>query len=354
MATKQIVRDASHAGSWYSESPRRLDAELDGWLAAVRTPVKCIGPRSEGQSVAELPVAGARVIIAPHAGFSYSGPAAAWAYRSWDVSKAKRVFLLGPSHHHYLSKAALSRCTHYATPLGSLTIDPETTSELHKSGQFEWMSQSVDEEEHSLEMHLPYIYKMLSRYSFDVTNSRQPERLADEYRTFGKDPSSFPPLTPIMVGNTSVTTEVQLGKLLAPFLADPNTAFVISSDFAHWGLRFRYTLYRSPGSPQQTLTASSATPTRPPIHESIKAVDFECISACESGSHMAWLEALGESSNTVCGRHPIGVVMAAVEEVRKGGQQGAGYFKFVRYERSGKVEKVKESSVSYASAYAVI
>ncbi|KAK5109098.1 hypothetical protein LTR62_007555 [Meristemomyces frigidus] len=338
MAGKETVRKASHAGSWYTSSKSQLNSQLDGWLAAVGTPLKCIGPRSEGQTVSELPVAGARMIIAPHAGYSYSGPAAAWAYKSWDVSKAKRVFLLGPSHHHYLSKAALTRCTQYATPLGNLKVDHATTEELAQSGHFEWMSQSVDEEEHSLEMHLPYIYKMLSK-------------------TFGDNPEAFPPLTPIMVGNTSMTTEVQLGRLLAHYLADPSTAFVISSDFAHWGLRFRYTWYRSPGSPSQNLKASSPTPRNPPIHESIKAVDFECIGACESGNHMTWLEALEETSNTVCGRHPVGVMMAAVEEVRKSSndlEQSAGGFNFVRYERSGEVDKVSESSVSYASAFAVI
>ena len=80
-------------------------------------------------------------------------------------SFSKRIFLLGPSHHFYLSKAALSKCTHYATPLGKLTVDRETTAALHKTGQFEWMSQSVDEDEHSLEMHLPYIYKTLTKYA---------------------------------------------------------------------------------------------------------------------------------------------------------------------------------------------
>ncbi|KAK0271504.1 hypothetical protein LTR35_013215 [Friedmanniomyces endolithicus] len=338
MASKEVIREATHADSWYSASKSQLNSQLDGWLAAVKTPVKCIGPRTEGQSTAELPVPGARVIIAPHAGYSYSGPAAAWAYRSWDISKAKRIFLLGPSHHHYLTKAALTRCTHYATPLGNLSIDRETTAELHKTGHFEWMSQSVDEDEHSLEMHLPYIYKMLSK-------------------TYGTNPTNFPPLTPILIGNTSIPTETTLGRLLAPYLADPTTAFVISSDFAHWGLRFSYTLYRSPGSPQTSLTKSSPPPRNPAIHESIKRVDFECMGACESGSHMAWLEALEETGNTVCGRHPIGVVMAGVEEVRKRGGEGrerVGCFRFVRYERSGEVERVGESSVSYASAYAVM
>ncbi|KAK3678661.1 hypothetical protein LTR37_021461 [Vermiconidia calcicola] len=165
MAEKQVIRDPSHAGSWYTSSKSQLNSQLQGWLDAVQPPVRCIGPQSEGQTVDKLPVPGARMIIAPHAGYSYSGPAAAWAYKAWDVSKAKRIFLVGPTHHFYLSKAALSKCTHYATPLGDLTVDRETTAALHKTGQFEWMSQSVDEDEHSLEMHLPYIYKTLTKYA---------------------------------------------------------------------------------------------------------------------------------------------------------------------------------------------
>lgn len=174
-------------------------------------------------------------------------------------------------------------------------------------------------------------------------------------KTFGTDPSAFPPLTPIMIGNTNPSTESALGRILAPALADPSTAFVISSDFAHWGSRFRYTLYRQPGNPSVNLTASSKPSSTYPIHESIKAVDFDCMGACESGSHHVWLETLEDTSNTVCGRHPIGVMMAAIEVVRKQeGKQGAGGFKFVRYERSSEVKRVSESSVSYASAFAVI
>ncbi|WPG97478.1 Hypothetical protein R9X50_00025400 [Acrodontium crateriforme] len=336
MSSSQRIRKPSHAGSWYSSSKSQLTAQLDGWLAAVNAPVSCIGPRSEGQTADQLPVEKARIIIAPHAGYSYSGPAAAWAYKSWDVSQAKRIFLLGPSHHHYLTKAALSKCTHYGTPLGNLTIDGDTTAALYNTGKFDWMSQSVDEDEHSLEMHLPYIYKILSNI-------------------FGPDPTGFPPLTPIMVGNTSAQTEVQLGQLLAPYLADPSTAFVISSDFAHWGLRFRYTYYQPKSGPAISLSASTKAPKSPAIHDSIRAVDFECMGACESGSHSAWLGCLAENGNTICGRHPIGIIMAAVGEVRKGDDNHeVGMFRFVRYERSSEVEEVSDSSVSYASAYAVI
>ena len=83
-----------------------------------------------------------------HAGYSYSGPAAAWAYKSIDTSNmfvhftfpwfsetfqliegfSKRIFILGPSHHYYLQGCALSKYTEYETPVGNLPIDVRSKS----------------------------------------------------------------------------------------------------------------------------------------------------------------------------------------------------------------------------------
>jgi AmmeMemoRadiSam system protein B len=76
----------------------------------------------------------------------------------------KRIFLIGPSHHYYLSGAATTGLEVYRTPLGDLNVDRDFVSKIAKEWDLEIMSRSVDEEEHSLEMHLPYIYKMLSLY----------------------------------------------------------------------------------------------------------------------------------------------------------------------------------------------
>lgn len=158
-----------------------------------------------------------------------------------------------------------------------------------------------------------------------------------------------------MVGNTSAATERSLGQVLAPYLSDPTNAFVVSSDFAHWGSRFGYTYYQPSNGDAISLRSGSKAPTDPAIHESIKAVDFECMGACETGSHQSWLGVLRDTGNTVCGRHPIGVVMAGLEIAKQQeGEGGKGLFKFVRYERSGEVQKAAESSVSYASAFAVL
>lgn len=89
-------------------------------------------------------------------------------------------------------------------------------------------------------------------------------------------------------------------------------------------------------------------------------MDQESIDAVETGRHAAFLEQIERTGNTVCGRHPIGVFMAAVEKAREagGGVSGEagweGRFRFLRYERSGLVEAVRDSSVSYCSAFAVL
>jgi AmmeMemoRadiSam system protein B len=242
------------------------------------------------------------------------------------------VFLLGPSHHYYLSNCALSQCSTYDTPLGKLQLDLDTTAALARSGDFATMRQAADEAEHSLEMHLPYIYKMLSR-------------------AFAS-PADFPPLLPILVGATSADAEQEFGRILAPYLADPGNVFVVSSDFCHWGSRFRYTYYQPAEGKPLHLRSGDRAPANPRIHESIAQVDMRCMDAVETGRHDAFLDVLEETGNNVCGRHPIGVMMAAIEALESK-EEGQGKFRFVQYDRSGLVDNVRDSSVSYCSAFAV-
>lgn len=188
-----------------------------------------------------------------------------------------------------------------------------------------------------------------------LTCSSVSYELTDVCRTFS-DYSTPTPIIPILVGNTSGATEAQYGALLAPYLADPSSIFIISSDFAHWGSRFRYTYYRPLSGQPVMLKASDKTPTSPRIHESIAAVDMECAACVESGDHGAFLEVLERTGNTVCGRHPIGIAMAALDVLRKQRPEaaGTGKFKFMRYERSSDCLSVRDSSVSYCSAFAVV
>ncbi|EFR04477.1 MEMO1 protein [Nannizzia gypsea CBS 118893] len=377
------VRRPTHAGSWYSDNRATLQAQLDQWLDLVPGELEGLG---------KLPVPGARVIIAPHAGYSYSGPCAAFAYKCLDLSKAKRIFLIGPSHHRHLTTIALPELTGYLTPLSStpLPLDTKVLGELesHASSsakRFTTMSPSVDEAEHSMELHLPYIHRLLQRlYPSQPT-------------------SAYPPLVPMMVGSTSAATERAFGSILGPYLADEENAFVISSDFCHWGSRFAYTYYTTHAAdapykmpltypslpvPSDELTAAKAAEEVEvvssgrmlgekdksyyqakdacAIHESISACDIACMSAIASGNTDVFLDALRRTGNTVCGRHPIGVVMAGMEGLQhdqaetttttttEDGGVRKGKFYFLRYERSSDCFSLRDSSVSYVSAFAVL
>ncbi|KAI3510121.1 hypothetical protein L1887_25651 [Cichorium endivia] len=138
--------------SWYSSNSQTLEAELDGWLR------ECGLPKSPD----------VRGVIAPHAGYSYSGRAAAFAFGNIDPTNITRIFLLGPSHHHYTPKCALSRATIYKTPIGDLPIDLEVIQELKATGKFDMMDIEVDEAEHSMEMHLPYLAKVFRGHTVKV------------------------------------------------------------------------------------------------------------------------------------------------------------------------------------------
>jgi Predicted dioxygenase len=230
-------------------------------------------------------------------------------------------------------------------------VDKATTAELKRTGRFSDMPARRDVDEHSLEMHIPYLWKRLEQ-------------------TFGTDSAKYPPIIPILVGDGTEEQEQAYGQLLAQYLKDPTTAWIISSDFCHWGSRFSYRpvfdngkiinldadrkdkhLELRPGWEQLV-----DNPDNMKIHEVIKMLDKMAMNAVESGAHHKFYHVIQQTQNTVCGRHPIGVIMAALEVLTKDQrpEDGRGKLKFVQYQRSNLVEKVWDFSVSYASAYAIV
>ncbi|XP_031661108.1 protein MEMO1 [Oncorhynchus kisutch] len=291
MSNRTVCREASHAGSWYTASGSQLNTQLEGWL-------------SQAQST----VSPARAIIAPHAGYSYCGACAAHAYKQIDPSVTRRVFILGPSHHVPLSRCALSSAEVYKTPLYDLRIDQEVYADLWKTGMFERMSLQTDEDEHSIEMHLPYTAKAMESHKDELS------------------------IVPVLVGSLSESKEQDYGKLLSRYLADPSNLFIISSDFCHWGQRFRYTYYDE---------------AQGEIHRSIEHLDKMGMGIIETLDPMSFTNYLKKYHNTICGRHPIGVLLNAVSELRKSGTEMN--FSFLNYAQSSQCRNWQDSSVSYAA-----
>nr|ACO15039.1 MEMO1 [Caligus clemensi] len=289
-------RMASHAGSWYSGDGKVLQKEMSGWLDKV-------SPDS-----ATFP---ARAIIGPHAGFRYSGPTAAYAYKQIQPQGIKRVFILGPSHHITVNGCLLSGCSVYETPLYDLLVDKEVNRELMDAKGFGMATLSADEDEHSLELRLPYIAKAMESRKGEFT------------------------IVPILVGSLSPDKEAKYGKILAKYLMDPSNLFVISSDFCHWGERFDYTYYDKEAGE---------------IHESISSLDHKGMDIIENLDHDAFAAYLKKYRNTICGRHPIGVFLGMVKAIRQRGDAPEMCLKFLKYAQSDKCRTLSDSSVSYASA----
>jgi len=142
----KTVREPVVAGSWYPGDEEELSNAVDGYLLNVK----------------KLDINGTiKAIIAPHAGYAYSGQIAATAFKQLD-DIYKDVFLLGPSHRYPLEKASIADATHYKTPLGEIKI-----SEKAKQMLKEEIINSIPEahaKEHSLEIELPFLQKQLSNF----------------------------------------------------------------------------------------------------------------------------------------------------------------------------------------------
>jgi len=106
-----------------------------------------------------------RALIAPHAGYIYSGPVAASAYGQLSRQRKtwRRVLLLGPSHRVAFAGLALSSAEHYATPAGDVAIDTRACRELLRLPQVAVLDHA-HAQEHSLEVHLPFLRAVLDDF----------------------------------------------------------------------------------------------------------------------------------------------------------------------------------------------
>ncbi|GMF51464.1 hypothetical protein B5S33_g1284 [[Candida] boidinii] len=316
------IRKATHAGSWYSSSPARLNSQLSKFL---------------NEAPNEL-IKGARILVGPHAGFDYSGPMLARTYKAFDSKNIKRIFIMGPSHHvYYKNNVMLTGFDSYATPFGDIPVDKSTIKELVKldKSMFKIMDEEMDEDEHSFEMHMPFLYK--------VTESLQ---------------NGSPMIIPIMISHTDELFEKKLADYLKPYFEDKENAFIISTDFCHWGSRFRYTKYTQNGKLSNLTSLNSYegisnTSSSLKIHESIELLDKRGMEIASTGSYSQFKSYINKTKNTICGEKPLSVLISIMEPYYPNDSDGR--FKWLGYSQSNKIMyNPKDSSVSYASGYAVL
>ena len=212
------VRQPAVAGMFYPEKPAVLRRMVEGFLADTNPS----GP---------VP----RAIIAPHAGYVYSGPVAASAYARLKpaAEEIKEVVLFGPSHRVLFSGVALSSAEAYATPLGNVPLNHALAQSVAHLPQVSVLDEA-HRPEHSLEVQVPFLQMVLQSFT----------------------------LLPIVIGDTTPTA---VAAVISALWNGPSRIFVISSDLSH------YLPYAQAVDIDQTTTAAI---------ENLEAEEIEEDQAC--------------------------------------------------------------------------
>jgi len=275
-ATPQKVRRAGVAGSFYPADAKALSAMIDDLLAQAK-----VAPVTE-------PIL---AVVAPHAGYAYSGPVAAYAYAALKGRKYARVVVIAPSHFEGFDFTSIYDGDGYETPLGTVPVDKAFARELAKtSGTMRLSDQGHKATdagvEHALEVQLPWLQKVLGDFE----------------------------LVPIVMGSQSYESSRALGVSLAKMIQGGDTLVVASSDLSH---------YHS--------------------YDEAVRLDRKTLGALEAWDYLSMSRNFESRVWEACGGAPIVAAMIAAERM------GAHETRVLRYANSGDVTGDRGQVVGYSA-----
>ena len=152
-ASVRGVRHPAVAGAFYPANAARLEATVTSYLHAAHL------PRLQGH---------VRAVIAPHAGYIYSGPVAGYSFGALaPLPENATVFLMGPAHYVPVSEVAAGDFRALETPLGQIPVNGEVVQELVDAGSCVGIQNDAHLPEHSLEVELPFL-QMIASGDFSV------------------------------------------------------------------------------------------------------------------------------------------------------------------------------------------
>ncbi|MGA2185573.1 MAG: AmmeMemoRadiSam system protein B [Bryobacteraceae bacterium] len=258
---KQEVRPPAVAGSFYPADPAELGSMLDQFLAQAKVPT----------------VPDVVAIVAPHAGYPYSGPVAAHSYALLRGRKPQRVVVIAPSHFEAFDFSSVYDGAAYSTPLGQVPVDREFVNRLvrmHPSIRLSALGHTptADKREHALEVQLPFLQRVLG-----------------EFR-----------LVPIVMGDQSWEKCRALGVALAKLSQGSDTLIVASSDLSHYH----------------------------PYDDAVR-IDHKTLHAIEQWDYLSMSANFDQRNWEACGGGPIIAAMIAAERL------GANQARVLKYANSG-------------------
>ncbi len=189
-----FVREPAVAGTFYPYDSQELKSVIKGFMDNV--------PETDPElDSGDCKIKG---LICPHAGYSFSGQTAAYAFSRLKGRKYKTVVVIGPSHHAYFEGISVQPGGHFRTPLGDVEIDREFSRKLYESLDFVEYVDTADAPEHSVEVEIPFLQYILKDFK----------------------------LVPILMGNQSADIVKKLASALVS-LSNDDILLVASSDLYH-------------------------------------------------------------------------------------------------------------------------
>lgn len=188
------IRPAAVAGTWYPGTAGALTRDVDSYIGAI-TPAEVI-PRGS-----------LTAIMAPHAGLMFSGPVGAYAYKAAAAAGPfDTAVLVGPSHFVAFDGVAVYPSGAFDSPLGPARIDESLAAALQSASPIIQPLPQVHRREHSLEMQLPFIRRLLPHTQ----------------------------IVPLLMGYQTAATILELAGVLARVAHDPRVLLVASTDLSHY------------------------------------------------------------------------------------------------------------------------
>ncbi len=282
-SAQEVQRKPANAGAFYPATKDEIKQNLTQFLAAAKNPLSYIP----------------RAIIAPHAGYQYSGPTAAFSYKTIEGKgdSIHRVILLAPAHYAGYRGVVVNERI-YNTPLGRYASDKEAIQKL-KEQDFPHVSNETEEtREHADEVQIPFLQTVLPQAK----------------------------LVPMIVGQLDENDLEKTARAISAII-DEHTLLVVSSDFTHYGTRFDYT-------PKFKTS----------VPDGIHQLDKKAANLIAQGNFLGFAQFLEQTQDTICGQYPI-LVLLKIFEINNWQAQG----QLLHYTTSGDQFNDFSNSVSYVS-----
>lgn len=275
----QQVHQATGAGFWYPAGQEALAAAVDQYLS---------------EKPEKLPTGQPVAIIAPHAGYRFSGACAGAAFSAVKGRKYDRVIVLGISHRVPFAGAVVLKADAYETPLGRIEIDSAACKDLLEHELFKENAAAFDGE-HSLENELPFLQRAL----------------AGPFK-----------LVPVLVGLADADQASEIAGRIRPLMAG-QTLMVVSSDFTHHGRDYNYVRFTTG------------------LQANLKALAMAAATEITELDDQGLRKHIEDTGDTICGRNAISVLLHTLPPGSKG--------EVAKFQTSGELLGDYTNSVSYLS-----